>query len=178
MFKKLLAGACVMLAGCGDVGADYYANKGPKLDIREYLNGPLEVQGVFSDYKGRVDRIFKADLHGSWEGDSGELKESFIWNDGTTEERVWKITFQDDHHFTATAHDVIGKAEGKQYGNTVYMSYTLRIQRDSGDTIDVVMDDRLYLTPDNMILNTAYMKKFGLTVGVLTSAFTKKSKDH
>jgi hypothetical protein len=103
----------------------------------------------------------------------GTLDEKFVFDDGRTDERIWTITVDEDgHHFTGTAADVIGEAKGKQYGNTLNMKYTLRIPR--GDsTIDLAMDDWMYLIEGDKLLNLTTMKKFGLTVGKLTIMFEK-----
>jgi hypothetical protein len=172
--KTFIASLMFLLGGCSGQTPEDYANATPKLDLREYLNGRLEAWGVLFDYTGKVDRQFYVVMEGSWNGNEGTLKEWFTYSDGRKDERVWTVTYSDDHHFTGTAHDVIGKAEGKQFGNAVNMQYTLRAKRDSGDTIDLSMDDWMYLIDDKTLINRTTMKKFGLKVGELVIAFRKE----
>lgn len=162
-----------MLSGCSEHSTvDYAANK-PKLDIREYLNGPLIAKGILFDYTGKADLMFLVKMTGRWNGNTGTLEEHFTYSDGRTEERTWTITFTDDHHFTATAGDVIGEAKGTQHGNSVNMRYRLNATRASGDTITLSMDDWMYLLDENTLINRTKMQKFGLNVGELVITFEK-----
>lgn len=160
------------LAGCGSQVLDDYAAETPRLDLREYLNGPLTASGIFFDYAGRADLRFIVDMDGSWNGNTGTLSERFRYSDGQTDERIWTIRFTDDQRFTATAHDVVGEATGGQKGNAAMMKYRLRIPRD-GKEVVVSMEDWLYLQEDGTLINRSKMRKFGLSVGELVVTFRK-----
>ena len=160
------------LAGCGSQVLDDYAAETPRLDLREYLNGPLTASGIFFDYAGRADLRFIVDMDGSWNGNTGTLSERFHYSDGQTDERIWTIRFTDDQRFTATAHDVVGEATGGQKGNAAMMKYRLRIPRD-GKEVVVSMEDWLYLQEDGTLINRSKMRKFGLSVGELVVTFRK-----
>jgi hypothetical protein len=174
MFRTLAALALIAgLAGCGSQALQDYTEETPRLDLREYLDGPLTASGIFFDRAGRADLRFVVDIEGSWDGNTGTLDERFEYSDGRTDERVWTIRFEDDAHFTATAPDVVGEAMGAQSGNAATMTYRLRIPRD-GDEIVVSMEDWFYLQQDGTLINRAKMRKFGLTVGELVIAFRKE----
>jgi hypothetical protein len=160
------------LAGCGSQTLEDYAGDTPRLDLRQYLDGPLTASGIFFDHAGRADLRFVADIEGSWDGNTGTLAEQFRFGDGRAEERVWTIRFEDDAQFTAMAHDVVGEARGSQAGNAATMAYRLRIPRD-GDEIVVSMEDWFYLQEDDTLINRTTMRKFGLTVGELVIIFRK-----
>ena len=168
-----LSTVALMLSGCSSITTDDYAANTPKLDIRHYLNGPLEAKGILYDMHGKADLQFHVTMVGKWKGNSGTLTEHFNYSDGRKEDRVWNIQFTDDHNFTATAGDVIGEAQGSQKGNTVNMKYTLNAKRASGDTITLSMDDWMYLLDDKTLINRTKMRKFGLTVGELVISFHK-----
>ena len=169
----LAATAAFMLGGCSSTTTEDYAAKTPKLDIRQYLNGPLEAHGILFDMSGKADLEFVVTMKGTWNGNTGTLDEDFVFSDGRKDKRVWTVHFKDDHRFTATAHDVIGEAVGTQHGNAVNMKYTLRVKRANGDMIDLAMDDWMYLLDDKTLINRTKMKKFGLTVGELVITFRK-----
>lgn len=169
----LLSTATLMLSGCGGFTTEDYAEVKPKLDIRQYLNGPLTAKGILYDYSGKADLMFHVKMTGTWKGNDGTLQEHFTYSDGRTEERSWKIHFTDDQHFIATAGDLIGEAKGSQHGNTVNMRYRLNATRASGDTITLSMDDWMYLIDANTLINRTKMRKFGLTVGELVITFEK-----
>lgn len=174
--KKLCAAfgtIALMLSSCSSITTEDYANKTPKLDIRSYLNGPLEAWGVLYDYSGKADLEFYVTMTGTWQGNTGTLEEHFVYSDGRKDQRTWTITFSDDHHFKATAHDVVGEAKGTQHGNAVNMQYVLNAKRSSGEMITLSMDDWMYLMNDKILINRTKMKKFGLTVGELVITFKK-----
>lgn len=174
--KKLcgiIASTSFLLSGCSSVTTEDYIANTPKLDIRHYLNGPLEAHGILFGMSGKANLSFYVKMTGKWEGNTGTLEEYFTYSDGRKDARTWTITFSDDHHFTATAHDVIGEAKGTQHGNSMNMRYLLNAKRASGDMIKLSMDDWMYLLDDNILINRTKMRKFGLTVGELVITFKK-----
>jgi len=175
MPKSSLAYALAVVAGlsgCASQSLDDYANETPVLDLRDYLNGPLEASGIFFDRAGHASLRFVVDMTGEWDGNTGTLAERFRYSDGTTDERVWTIVFSDDARFTATAHDVVGEAVGGQKGNAAMMRYKLRIPRDGSEVV-VSMEDWLYLQEDGTLINRTEMRKFGFKVGELVVVFRK-----
>lgn len=172
-FCSIISSLAFLLSGCSSVRVEDYADKTPKLDIRHYLNGPLEAVGILYDYTGKADVHFHVKMQGSWHGGTGTLKEDFVFSDGKKDHREWTLKFGDGPNFTGTAHDVIGQARGAQYGNALNMNYTLRVKRDNGSTIDLDMDDWMYLIDSKTLINRTKMRKFGFCVGELVITFTK-----
>ena len=120
--KKLCAfvsSIAFLLTSCSTITTKDYANNKPTLDLRKFLKGPLEAWGIVYDMNGKADVQFHVAMNGTWKGNVGKLEERFVYSDGRKDERIWTMRFSDDHHFTATAHDVIGEAKGTQHGNTV-----------------------------------------------------------
>ena len=167
-----LASLAFLLTGCSTVTAPDYAGKTPTLEIQKFLNGKLEAWGVLVDYTGKADMHFHVTMEGEWHGNEGTLKEWFDYSDGRKDQRVWTFKFDSEHHFTGTAHDVVGIGNGQQYGNAVNMKYTLRVPR-KDSTIDLSMDDWLYLVDEHTLINRTKMRKFGVTVGELIISFHK-----
>ncbi len=170
----LVSSFAFLLTGCGGAKTEDYSSEKPVMDIRKFFNGPVEAWGVLYSFSGKQDLHFHANMEGSWAGNKGTLKEKFTYSDGRVDERTWNITMIDDHHFTATAGDVVGTAKGTQHGNTVNMRYVLDAKRSSGGTIKLSMDDWMYLVDENTIINRIKMKKFGLAVGELVVTMRKK----
>ena len=42
-----------MINSCSTTKIDYYKNSGPKVDIKEYFNGPVKAWGVVQDWRER-----------------------------------------------------------------------------------------------------------------------------
>ena len=164
-----ISAAC---AGRGGPSLERHAGRAPRLDLRDYLAGPVCASGIFFDYAGRASRSFTADMEGRWEGDGGTLTERFSYSDGRADVRTWSIRFTGPNGFTATAHDVVGTAAGQQRGNAARMRYRLRVPRGEGQIV-VSMDDWFYLQEDGTLIGRTRMRKFGLPVGELVVVFRK-----
>ncbi len=159
--------------GCSSaIDPKIYAKNSPKFDIRSYLSGPLEAQGILQNRSGEVIKTFTVKMTGSWKGNDGILKEDFIFSDGKTDQRTWDIKVLDDNNFTAKAHDTIGIAKGQQYGNAMKMDYVLKIDVD-GKKYDISLIDWIYLVDEKTAINVSKMTKFGFRVGTLTISFKK-----
>ncbi len=162
-----------LLGACSRYTTEDYADARPELDIRHQLNGSYTVSGMIFDWKGKASRHFTATVKASWNGNNGTLNEHFTYSDGMTQDRVWKIIFSDDHHFTGTANDVIGVAQGSQNGNALNMNYTLRHKDTDGKIIDLSVNDWIYLTQGGVMLNRTKLYKWGFPVGEVFLSFAK-----
>ena len=160
------------LLGCSSIDPKVYVDNSPKMDIRNYLNGPLEAQGILQDRSGKMIKSFTVKMTGTWQGNEGKLKENFTFSDGKTDQRTWEIKFSDDNNFTAKAHDIVGIATGQQYGNAFKMDYVLKIDVD-GKKYDIKLVDWIYLVDEKTAINVSKMTKFGFTVGTFTISFKK-----
>ncbi len=178
LLKKLLnlglIGVCTMtLLACSNQKAQDYSANTPELTIQKYFNGPSKAYGLLQNWSGKQTRRFSVTMQGHWHDvNKGELHEEFVFSDGEKQTRDWTLTMTDAHHFTATAHDVVGVAKGEQYGNTIHMSYVLAVPV-NGKIINLNVDDWLYAINERVVINKSTLKKFGLTVGQLTIAFEK-----
>ncbi len=160
------------LFGCSSIDPKIYTKNLPKMDIRNYLNGKLEAQGVLQNRAGEVTRTFTVKMVGTWKGNEGKLEEDFTFSDGKKDRRIWEIKFSDDNNFTAKAHDTVGIAKGQQYGNAMKMDYILKVNVDGKD-YDIRLIDWIYLVDEKTAINVSQMTKFGFRVGTLSISFKK-----
>ena len=169
----LWATIAATVVGCASpTPADYAAEK-PVLDLKSYFNGEFVAHGLFTDRSGKVARRFVVQMTGSWTGKQGTLDERFIYSDGKTERRVWRLTDEGNGRWTGRADDVVGVAEGRSAGNALNWRYTLALPVD-GSVYEVQFDDWMYLMDERVMLNKAVMSKFGVRVGEVTLSFVKK----
>jgi hypothetical protein len=134
----------------------------------------LLAYGIVKDRDGKIIRSFKGELYGSWDVHGvGTLDEFFVYDDGETQKRVWKLKpTKDAKKFIGTAGDIVGEAPMIANGNTVMIDYTMRVPY--GDsTIDIDVQDWLHLQNDGVIINHSKMKKFGFEVGELVITIMK-----
>lgn len=163
----------VALGGCAGQHINQYAAEKPVLDLQQYFNGTLDAYGVFTDRSGQVVKRFTVVMECTWQGNEGVLDESFTYSDGTQQKRVWHLTKLADGQFTGRADDVVGQATGESRGNALHWTYTLQLPVD-GRVYEVQFDDWMYLVSDKVMLNKATMRKFGVRLGEVTLAFTKR----
>lgn len=162
----------LLIGGCSVTKPEIYQNKIPVLTIEDYFSGHVTGHGMVQDRSGEVRRRFVVEMHGQWQGNQGILDENFVYDDGEKQNRQWKLQRLNPHAFTAIAGDVTGIAQGEQFGNAIHMTYVLQVPV-GGKIYDIKMDDWLYSIDKNIVLNRATMKKFGFTVGSVTTSFSK-----
>lgn len=176
MKRATLALTALLLAGCTASVRDYQGRE-PRLDLQAYFDGPLVAWGIVQDRSGEATRSFRVDMVGRWDGDTGVLEEDFTWSDGATERRVWTFRKLDEHTYTGTAGDVVGEARGEAFGNALRWRYTLALPWNDG-TINVALDDWMWLVQDDVLINRSEIRKFGLRVGEVTIFFQKAESGH
>jgi len=160
----LLATCALLLSACASVSVEDYADNEPRLVAEQFFNGQLTAHGVVKDRGGKVMRYFSASIDASWRDGVGTLDERFVFDDGERQTRVWTLKPVGDNNYIATAGDVIGDGKMKIAGNSLFLDYVLRIPYD-GDTLDLHIDDRMYLVSERVLLNESIMTKFGFEVG-------------
>lgn len=172
-FSSSLLGLGMALSACTGESLQSYDNTTPAISFRDYFDGPLQAQGIVQNRKGEVIRRFVIDMQGSWSGENGTLDESFRYDDGKTERRVWSIRQLGPNKFEGTAADIIGTAHGNSNGFALKWQYTMAIPVD-GTTYHIHFDDWMYLQEDGKtIINRAHMSKFGFNVGEVTVVMRK-----
>jgi hypothetical protein len=165
-----------LLAGCGAPAITEYAAERPLLDLRRYFDGDVLAHGIFVDRSGKVQRRFTVTMRCRWSGppdqEEGELDERFVYSDGSTERRVWRLRHHGGGRYTGRADDVVGEANGQTAGNSFRWNYTLRLPVD-GRVWEVQFDDWMHLIDERVLLNRATMSKFGLRLGEVQLTFTR-----
>ncbi len=169
----LTAGAGV-LSGCAGPQVADYAAQTPTLDLRNYFNGVVDAWGVFTDRSGRVVKRFKVVMDCQWQGDEGVLDEAFTYADGTQQRRIWKLKALPQGRYEGRADDVIGLAVGEVRGNAFRWQYTLALPVD-GTVWHVQFDDWMYLMDEQVMMNKAVMRKWGVTLGEVTLSFKRRT---
>lgn len=162
--RLLVIPAAVTLAACSTVSVEDYADKRPTLVPETFFNGALTAHGVVKDRGGKVIRSFNADIRAYWREGVGTLEEDFVFDDGEHSRRVWTIKPAGAGRYVGTAGDVIGAGEVRVAGNSMFLEYVLRIPY-GGGTLDLTIDDRMYLVNPDTLINESRMLKFGLEVG-------------
>ena len=154
----------MLLNACSSISVQDYAQQQPVLVMEEFFNGQLTAHGVVKNWRGLVIRTFNADINAYWQNGVGILEEDFVFDDGEEQRRVWTLRPTADGGYRGTAGDVVGEAEVQVAGNSVFLDYILMIPWRDG-SLNIGIDDRMYLVEPNVIINESAMSKFGLPVG-------------
>ncbi len=149
-----------------------FGTSGPRFDLRQHLNGPILCEGVIYGPTGRVTSRFVADMEGSWDGNTGTLKERFHYDSGTVQHRVWTLHLTPGGTIRAEAPDVVGAGSGKAQGAGVQMQYRIRLTPEAGGHI-LNVTDWMYLMENGTIMNRSQFTKFGITVAELVATMRK-----
>jgi hypothetical protein len=154
-----LVGGVGLLSGCAGPQVADYAAQTPTLDLRTYFDGTVDAWGVFTDRSGRVVKRFKVVMDCQWQGDEGVLDEAFTYSDGTQQRRIWKLKALPQGRYEGRADDVVGMAAGVD-----------------GTVWHVQFDDWMYLMDEQVMMNKAVMRKWGVTLGEVTLSFKRRLK--
>ncbi len=171
-------GVVLLLAGCaGKPSFDDPSLSSRELELEEFFDGRLVAQGQFQDIFGTVRRQFSVTINGDWDGERLRLVEDFVYEDGSTEQRVWTLVKTGEETWRGTAPGVIGEAVGEEQGDRFNWRYTINLPVPSADgpaeTVRVTFDDWIWLLEDGRAFNRAYMKRYGVDIGDVSIWFEK-----
>ena len=174
IYKYVLLIAFLTLNSCTQkMDINKFSLNEPKLVLENYFSGSLEAWGLFHDRFGNLKRQFRVKIVGKINDQSQlVLDESFLYDDGETENRVWTIDILGDGRYQGRADDVIGVANGIAVGNALNWKYELLLNV-KDNKIKVSFDDWMFLQDRNILINRAEVKKFGINIGVVTITFLK-----
>jgi hypothetical protein len=173
--RPFLLLAVLTLAACaGRPSLDAPPLSDRQLDLEEFFDGDLVAYGQFQDVLGNVSRRFTVDIEGTWDGRTLRLVEDSVYEDGSTEQRIWTLTKTGPDAWQGTAPGVIGVATGRESGDAFNWQYTIDLPVPGGETLRVSFDDWMWLLSDDRLLNRAYMQRFGITVGEVIIHFEKR----
>ena len=169
---------CALLAACGGKPSLTDASLSTRqLNIEQFFDGDLVAYGQFQDIFGTVRRQFTVKIKGDWNGKRLKLVEDFIYEDGSTERRVWTLVKTGAQTWTGTAPGVIGQAKGVERGDRFNWRYTIDlpvpVAGEPAETVRVTFDDWIWLQSDTRAFNRAYMKRYGVDIGDVSISFEK-----
>ncbi len=180
--RRIALASLLFAAACtGKPSFDDPALTDRALNLEEFFDGRLVAHGQFQDILGTVRRSFVVQIAGDWDGETLRLVEDFVYEDGSTEQRVWTLVktgpIQDNQTWQGTAPGVIGVATGEERGNRFNWRYEIDLPVPAADgtaeTLRVTFDDWMWQLTDDRLFNRAYMKRFGFDIGDVSISFEK-----
>lgn len=158
------------VTGCSGMKIEEFEGKQPVLNLEEYFVGQTIAWGIFEDRFGNLKRSFQVDIKGKIVNGQLILEEDFVYNDGETDRRVWRIIRQPDGTYQGIADDIVGTAIGLQKGNALNWQYTMDLP--VGDGLwRVKFNDWMFLQQGGVLINKAKVSKWGIELGMVTLFF-------
>ncbi len=168
----LLAFVLQILSACSHQNIEDYAPNKPLLNIEDFFNGELVAHGIVKDRSDKVIRSFTATIDATWQNGEGTLDESFIFDDGEVQKRIWQLKPNQNGSYTASANDVVGEHPMQIAGNALFMEYVLQIPYNDS-IINVSVDDKMFLVDESTIINQSLMSKWGIHLGTVQLSIRK-----
>lgn len=181
--KHLALIALIALTACtGKPSFNDPALSDRQLNLEEFFDGEFVAYGQFQDVLGTVRRQFVVTIDGDWNGERLRLVEDFVYEDGSTEQRIWTLRktgpIVADQTWEGTAPGIIGTATGREQGDRFNWQYEIDLPVPSADgpteTLRVTFDDWMWQQTDDRLLNIAYVKRFGFDIGEVVISFEKQ----
>jgi hypothetical protein len=176
--RTLLLAALLALGGCASMKIEQFSNAKPTLVLEDYFKGRTEATGIFEDRFGTLRRQFTVSIDGKVEGDTLTLDEDFSYSDGEKQRRIWTLKKIAPGRYEGRANDVEGVAQGVLQGNAFNFRYAIDLKvgtnKDgSAKTWRVKFNDWMFLQPNGVILNRAYVSRWGFQIGSVTLSFKR-----
>ena len=185
-FSKISRGILLLLAvvglltgvsACVRNEVSTYQDRQPRLNLASFFVGETVAFGIFEDRFGNLRRQFRVELEGTLDGDVLTLDEQFLYDDGERDERIWKIRPMGQGSdgqtlYEGSAADITGIAKGAIAGNAMNWEYDVVLTM-SGRDLEVHFDDWIYRLHEDVAVNRAYVRKFGVEIGSVTIVFLR-----
>jgi hypothetical protein len=140
--------------------------------IAEYFRGTTRGWGLFEDRFGRLRREFTIDIASQSDGDALILDEHFLYDDGESEERAWRITRVGEDLYEGRSADVKGVALGRVKGNAIHWRYRFNL-RVGARKVLVDFDEWMFLRSAVVAIDRSYLSKWGVRLGSVTLCYQK-----
>jgi len=147
------------------------ASDAPIFDFEEYFTGHVKASGWFTDRFGNIKRHFCGDFYGTKDGEDFVVDEALYYSTGEIDKRQWRVRVSDDGVFTGESAALINGVSGKIIGNTLRMSYVMKVDVKDGKQWSLKMDDWMILQPDGSLHNQTYVSKWGVSIGRLSTQY-------
>ncbi len=150
----------------------------PIFRLEDFFVGRTSAWGMFEDRFGAVRRQFRVVVTGSMEGETLVLDEDFNYADGETERRVWRLHRSADGWYEGHAEGVVGVARGQAMGNAFNWKYVFDLNVGERGVWRVSFDDWMFLQPDGVLINRAWVRRWGIKIGSVTLFFRKEKSSN
>jgi hypothetical protein len=159
--------AFLFLASCGSVSVNEYAAEKPPFDLREYFNGGSTAGAPSRTARqGHQAHVRRDDVHGC---DTGTFDERFTSRTAPKGARDHQRPATIQRHGRGWTAPLAAKL-----GQRVSLAVRARGRRDGGGTIELDMDDWMWLLDGKTVMNRTSFSKLGIRFGEVSFFFRKR----
>jgi Protein of unknown function (DUF3833) len=162
------------LAGCAGPPDIKAASGAPAFTLEGFFTGRTVGTGAFTSQIAGVNRELTVITRGRWDGRTLTLREDFFFKDGEKDVKTWRFTRVGPGRYEGTREDVIGKADVRQVGNTVQLTYTADVRAKDGGVTRLDFADTIAPLDGRRVLNEAVVSKFGVPIGKVSLIFSRR----
>jgi hypothetical protein len=162
-----------LACGCASMSPQSFDGATPRFEPERFFAGHVRTWGIREDRDGNPVSRFTVDNLGTLDGTDLVLRQHIEMEDGTKDDRSFRIHRVDDHHYEGTATNALGPVIAVAYGNAARFDYDLAL--DPGNPLeDVHFQQWMYLQPDGVtMMNRTVITKLGITVAELSEVFQR-----
>ncbi|WP_457301867.1 DUF3833 family protein [Phyllobacterium sp. P5_D12] len=141
------------------------------LVLEKYFVGNTRAEGQFSAING-VKKSFKVQLSGRWNGKRLLLREDFTYADGEKDRKTWQFVKTSPTTYVGIREDVVGRTLVTVKGDTARFSYDVYLDGKTRNN-RVRFHDKMTLKSDGVLINDAWVSKYGFPVACTHVKFRK-----
>jgi hypothetical protein len=130
------------------------------LVLEEFFSGPVVAEGFFVNSWSRSRRGIVIDIVPTWDGRVLSLDERFVFSDGETDHKVWRLAKTAPGTFAGEREDMVGTGRIWTENGAIRLNYVLKLM-DIGFTFNEIM----ILRTDGTVLSRSTVKKWGILIG-------------
>jgi hypothetical protein len=171
--RSLVLVAALLHAACAGPPPIQPSPGAPAFTLEGFFRGRTVGTGSFSSQIAGVNRELTVVTRGRWDGRTLTLREDFLFKDGEKDVKTWRFTRVAPGRYEGTREDVIGKADVRQVGNTVQLTYTADVRAKDGSVTRLDFADTIAPLDGLRVLNEAVVSKFGVPIGKVSLVFKR-----
>ncbi len=162
--------AALLLAGCSaPVPPSGLAESGPAFDPVAFFTGHVTSWGVEENRAGQPVGIVTTDCVGTVNGNGIRMVQVLRIAGKAPQTRIWQLSGAAGH-YTATANDMAGTAEGTVYGRAFHWRWVLETAP-GNDLKNVTMDQWMYRMDDGAVMIRTHVSKLGILLLQVSEQF-------
>jgi hypothetical protein len=160
------------LSGCpSPLPLTRLADTQPTFDPIAFFTGRTASWGVFENRSGEPTGRVVTESVGRPDGaDALQVVQQLRFEDGTVQQREWRLRRTAPQRYEATANDMAGVAIGETFGRTFHWRWEL----DRKDGPSVTLEQWMYLMDGGSMVNRTAISKLGIVLATVTEHFEKR----